>query len=310
MKGAFSRFYSNSIKPRYANLYGMELYSYDIDFHSSVLGAPYGDYSKGLFREGQYAYDADGVFVFIGSNVEFQYNPCGIAEYALVSYEKMIREGKGNESFRAQIEWLEKHCVQIDDDKIVWYYDYVDDGFFSGISQGMAMCTLLRAYQYFNDEKYLKLAWQSFNFMNTSLVDGGTRCDESPFLCWYEEHPAEKSKILNGHIYSLLGVYDLYRVTGDARVKECFDAGIQSIKDSIDKYDLGFFTRYDAVSAYPANNSYHYTHITLFKILYGITGDAFFDKYAKRFEKYQYGWYYKLRNIMYILKLTLKGKIK
>ena len=302
------RFYKYSIKPRYANLYGMELYNYDIDFHSYKLGAPYGNYSKGLFREGQYSFDENGVFVFLDKDGKYQYNPCGIAEYALVCFEKMCHgDDVSQDKYKAQIRWLVENCREVGNSGVAWYYDYVGNDFFSGISQGMAMSALLRAYQFYEEEKYLEIAQQAFVFMNTNLDEGGTRCCNDDYMCWYEEYPSEKSKILNGHIYSLFGVYDLYRVTGDGCLKKCFDSGIDDIKRNISKFDLGFFTKYDAVSPYPANNSYHYTHITLFKILYMITGDAFFDKYAKRFERYQNGWFYKLRNILYIFRLARKG---
>ena len=303
------RFYNYNIKPRYANLYGMELYNYDIDFHSSKLGVPYGDYSKGLFRKGQYSYDENGVFVFLDKDANFQYNPCGIAEYALVCFEKMLhREVCYQNKFKSQIEWLETNYSKVSEDKIVWYYKYVGDNVFSGISQGMAICALARAYQYYKDEKYLDMAWKSFHFMNTSLEDGGTRYSGDDYTCWYEEYPSEKSKILNGHIYSLLGIYDLYRVTGDVSLKKCFDLGIDDIKRNIGKFDLGFFTKYDAVSPYPANNSYHYTHITLFKILYMITEDVFFKNYADRFERNHKCVIDKLRNVFYILKLAIRAK--
>ena len=305
------RFYKYNIKPRYANLYGMELYDYDIDFHSSELGAPYGDYSKGLFREGQFSFDERGVFVFLDKDGGYQYNPCGIAEYALVCYEKIIKEGEEAISykgkFKSQILWLETHFSKINESMIVWYYDYMGENFYSGISQGMVICAFARAYQYYHDDKYLDLSWCAFRFMNLNVKEGGTRCFDAPYICWYEEYPYSESKVLNGHIYSLLGVYDLYRVTGNSELKKCFYDGVDAVKRNIDKYDLGFYTKYDVITPNPANNSYHYTHITLFRILYMITGDVFFAKYAERFAKNHRSKIDRLKNSIYILKLAIKN---
>ncbi len=58
------RFYYLNFYPRYQNLYGMELYE-ELDVEGSQLLYAYGDYSKGLFREGEYSLDEAGVFVFI-----------------------------------------------------------------------------------------------------------------------------------------------------------------------------------------------------------------------------------------------------
>lgn len=85
---------------------------------------------------------------------------------------------------------------------------------------------------------------------------------------------------------------------------------IYAVKNNIKAFDLGFFTKYDAITPTPANNSYHYTHITLFSILYRITNDTFFKKYSNKFLKYHTNIFYKTLNTIYILFLTIKNKLK
>ena len=46
---------------------------------------------------------------------------------------------------------------------------------------------------------------------------------------WYEEDNFQEH-ILNGHIYALLGVYDLYRVTKDKKYYDSFIAGLTQLK--------------------------------------------------------------------------------
>ena len=72
---------------------------------------------------------------------------------------------------------------------------------------------------------------------------------------------------------------------------------------------MGFNTKYDAISLHPANNSYHYTHITQFKILYAITNDEFFKIYANKFESYFNSFGDKIRTFILILKLDIYSKL-
>lgn len=308
-----TNFIKYNYKPRYANEFGMELYDYSIDFQTNKLLSPYGDYSKGLFRKDKFGFDVNNVFVFKNNDIDY-YNPCGIAEYALICFEKICNsktEVKQNKKkFTSQVNWLENNCTILNDNLAIWYYNYPDiKPFYSGISQGMIISVLLRAYQHFNNEKYLSLAWKAFNFLNLDIKDGGLKYTVHPYYCWFEEY-LDCPRILNGHIYSLLGIYDLYRVTKNEKVKKAFDLGIIDIKTNINDFDLGFFTKYDAITPTPANNSYHYTHITLFSILYRITNDTFFKKYSNKFLKYHTNIFYKTLNTIYILFLTIKNKLK
>ena len=99
-------------------------------------------------------------------------------------------------------------------------------------------------------------------------------------------------------------------MTSDKKVKASFYKGISAIKNNIKKFDLGFYTKYDAYSRYPANNSYHYTHITLFNILYNITKDNFFKKYANKFNKYHKQFIYKTLNLLYLLIIVIIDKFR
>jgi len=307
-------FYNKNFALRYNTRFAMELYSDNVDFFGKKLMKFYGDFSKGLYREGIFGFDENGVFVFYDNNNKSikYYNPCGIAEYALVCWANMLDDKpnylKHETAFNNQIIWLINNCEIIENDKAVWYYNYPNiKKAFSGISQGMIISALLRAYQLEDNEDYFHLAIKSYNFLNTNVDDGGVLATKQPFDWWYEEY-LDAPKILNGHIYALLGIWDLYRVTNDFNVKQSFEKGVLAIKKNINKFDLGFFTKYDAINPFPANNSYHYTHITLFKILYAITQDKFFNKYADKFLKYHIKFRYKIINFIYLLIITIFNK--
>ena len=66
---------------------------------------------------------------------------------------------------------------------------------------------------------------------------------------WYEEYPTRpESLVLNGFIYSLLGLYDLNQIAPKAVNKEAgmlFDQGMVSLKKLLLLYDTGSGTSYD-----------------------------------------------------------------
>ena len=308
------RVYKYSIIPRYTNDKGMELYNrYKIDYHSEVLGCYYGDFIKGIR-----AFDRDesGAVRWLNhrGTGETIYNPNMIAEWALITHDRYLHLKSDIDlvDFKNQINWLVNNATEVDGNKVCWYYNF-DFGkekapWGSAISQGMAICALLRAYQFFKKKEYLDLSIKSFNMLNMSYEKGGFKFSDERWKLWYEEDNFQQH-ILNGHIYALLGVYDLYRVSKDEKYYESFIAGIETIKENIDVFDMGFNTKYDATSLYPANNSYHYTHITQFKILFNITNDHFFKNYAVKFEKYFFSKTKKIKTFIYILHLALKAKI-
>ena len=68
---------------------------------------------------------------------------------------------------------------------------------------------------------------------------------------WYEEYPFEEGLfVLNGFMYSLIGLYDLSSASSapqEARdeAKELFDEGIVSLKALLPLYDNGKGSNYD-----------------------------------------------------------------
>lgn len=70
---------------------------------------------------------------------------------------------------------------------------------------------------------------------------GGVRAVFMNSLVWYEEYPTVPSSfVLNGFIYSLLGLYDLSVVDGKAsEAAKLYNDGLQSLKAMVSLYDTG-----------------------------------------------------------------------
>jgi hypothetical protein len=162
----------------------------------------------------------------------------------------------------------------------------------SAFVQSRALSVLLRGYQMTNDEKYLEMAKQALIPFTKPVSEGGV----TSFTKWgpfYEEYTSSvPTLVLNGMIFSLCGVYDFVRVCPDNNIaKKIFDDGIQTLKNILPEFDLGFWSRYNLCQAKwhpetdPATNTYQKLHITQLEMLYNLTDEEMFREYSDKFTK-------------------------
>nr|MBC8526075.1 hypothetical protein [Candidatus Cloacimonadota bacterium] len=110
---------------------------------------------------------------------------------------------------------------------------------------------------------------------------------------FYEEYTAEvPTLVLNGMIFSLCGVYDFIRVFPENKLaKKIFDDGIATLKKILPEYDLGYWSRYNLCKSDwypeidPATIGYQRLHITQLEMLYKLTNEEIFKKYAVKFRR-------------------------
>ena len=185
----------------------------------------------------------------------------------------------------------------------------IKPGWYSGMGQGHAISVLTRAYRESNDEKYLSAAVKAINLFKIPSSEGGfvARFMDTSYI-WYEEYPTNPSSfILNGFMYSLLGLYDLSDTLKDnpnyqtqkELSRKLFDDGISSLRAILAFYDTGSGSVYDlrhfTMSTAPkvARWDYHSTHINLLYTLSTLMEDenskAFFLATADRWLGYMLG---------------------
>lgn len=83
---------------------------------------------------------------------------------------------------------------------------------------------------------------------NISSSEGGVRAVFMDKYEWYEEYPTNPPTfILNGFMYSLLGLYDLKSVSVKlkAEVRRLYQSGLRSLEAMLPLYDTGAGTFYD-----------------------------------------------------------------
>jgi len=159
----------------------------------------------------------------------------------------------------------------------------------SGMAQAQAIQVLTRAYDFTKDIKYLNCAKELLNAFFVEVKDGGVTYKTVNNGWWYEEYADEgrtKSMVLNGMMFTVLGIYEYYEYTQNSDAKYLFDQGIISLKENLYRYNKNGYSYYDILE-HPAGAGYHNVYIQLLDSLYNITNEIVFQEYSNIWEKYK-----------------------
>ncbi|CAJ0599205.1 unnamed protein product [Cylicocyclus nassatus] len=179
-------------------------------------------------------------------------------------------------------------------------------GWYSAMAQGHGLSLLTRAYTATHNNSYLAAASKALHLFELKAGERGVR-NELFGHVWFEEYPTSPgSFVLNGFMYSLIGLFDLSSVSirgevadevrlGTERASILFSSGLDSLRALLPLYDTGSGSIYDLrhIGLHTAPNlarwDYHAVHVYLLKWLVQITGDKTLDETADRFIAYSWG---------------------
>jgi heparosan-N-sulfate-glucuronate 5-epimerase len=263
------------------------------------------NYTNQIFGE----FDKNGI-PLIGKGNYSIYFSITIAQYGFILHDIWIENKHLTEYYEVMLnclDWFENNKEEFNG-TFAWrcpseggHYP-MSKGWTSAMAQGEIISFYLRMYQILKDESLLETARKAYKYMKIEVKDGGVcRYDEHGDL-WLEEYPTtdRPSYVLNGFIYAVFGLFDLYRVTGDTEVKKDIDACILTLKKNIHTYDAGYWSYYDHY--YKELVMYYYqknVHVPQLEALFGLTKEPIFLKYAVKWKK-QLTWYnYTFVQIMY-----------
>lgn len=154
---------------------------------------------------------------------------------------------------------------------------------YSAMPQGQGVSALLRAWKLTGEEKYVIAAKKAYDIMITPIEKGGAAYYENDDI-YFEEYPsAVRNTVLNGWIFSLFGVYDLFLATGENNYKEAFDKSFRTLKNNLPVFDSGFWSYYNQEKAL-ASPFYHNLHISQLEALFKATGDDFVRQYIEKWK--------------------------
>ena len=170
----------------------------------------------------------------------------------------------------------------------------------SAMSQGFGIGVMLQAYSVTKNQSYLSTANLALNSYEILLKNGGIK------NIWdgqvhFEEYADPESHVLNGYIYSLVGLFYHYKLTGSRKALKLFQEGAEALSIKLKDYDAGFTTFYSSLR-YEGNYSYdsakgpfnrpdHYHELVVRQLitLYLWTTDKIFYEYAYKFYQQDLG---------------------
>ncbi|MDQ3720556.1 MAG: D-glucuronyl C5-epimerase family protein, partial [Actinomycetota bacterium] len=221
-----------------------------------VLGDYYQDFLPAidLVESGYHGgLDDEGVPLVRYRNQGTYYNAVIPAQYALAN---MIALRRGDHAradrVRVQLNWLVAEQEATGELAGCWLmnydnpkYPWLQAPWTSAMASGNAISALLRGWELFGDERYrvaADAAYAALHVARTSMV----LCQENGEELWYEEYPAEPPlRVLNGHVYALLGVVDHARVTGEPEAEARWRRAAATLLSHLDEFDLGYWSAYD-----------------------------------------------------------------
>lgn len=232
-------------------------------------------------------------------SIGLQYNPIAISQYGLGNYNLYL-ETKDVDRIARFIDvanWLVQNLEKNSKGVYVWhhYFDFeyrskLISPWYSGLAQGLGLSVLVRAYKITADRKYLECCQRAFVSMTLPLEQGGVLTEEDGYT-WIEEYMVNPpTHILNGFIWALWGVYDVYLYLDWPEGKELFDKCVLTLEKNLYRYDTGYWSLYEnSFTSLPMITStfYHKLHIVQLQILFEMTKKPIFRKYSLRWKSFE-----------------------
>lgn len=263
----------------------------------SELGRYYLDFSSKISYPGEFSEDGIPLLDFRGREaIEM---PTVVAQFALgifeLLYQKKYNDDALKHQFIKQAEWFDRNKTEFKNGQ-GWYLNVsypqhgVNSPFLSAMAQGEAISVLTRAYMLTGNQQFEQLAIEALSPFEYNVEDGGV-VDYFNSIPIYEEGPTPigVTGALNGFIFSLFGLYDLYLLNKNDKALKLFLKGIDSLIKLLPFFDIKHWTRYylfNYPKKYYSSYTYHILVAEQLKAIYHITGENIFLEYSDRWFDY------------------------
>lgn len=227
-----------------------DVYKISSDLHSQKLGEYYFLFEEDPAKLNRLitGFDENGIPVnspYIDvKNAENHYYPISIGQYGLAVFNTFILTNSDEKKahFIRIADWFMDNKTTDAELGTYWFTDIpkpeykIKEPWKSAFTQSRGISVLLRAWQQTGNEEYLETAKSALIPFTFDIKAAGVSAF-TKFGKFYEEYVAsEPTMVLDGHIFSLLGLYDFYRAVkpdiderGNKLAKELFDEGLNSL---------------------------------------------------------------------------------
>ena len=188
--------------------------------------------------------DPDGIPMHSYASVGRQYTPSRVMAWGLTHWNRRTSAGHASESAVLQAaEWLSGFS----DGRFLYCFDWGKNKspWISCLAQGMGISLLLRAATLRPDDGFQQLARRAMDPMLVGVDRLGVlgQIDGGAFL---EEYPGDTgSHVLNGCLYSMIGLIDLLRYDDSQPVHDLLDSVGSTLERTIDRWDMRGWSSYD-----------------------------------------------------------------
>lgn len=228
------------------------------------------------------------------------YYPISIGQYALAVFNSYADSEMPSKKahFMRIVKWFMNNKTEDEKCGIYWLTDIskpeykINEPWKSAFTQSRAISVLLRAWQVTENNEFLETAEKALIPFTLDITEGGVSAFTDKGKIFEEYVAAEPTMVLDGHIFSLLGLYDFYRATKNHQAKVLFDEGIESLIDWLPEYDMGYWLKFNMckMEHYPETDPCTIGYLRLvtlqMKLLYKITQRDDFVTFYEKFKSY------------------------
>ncbi len=247
--------------------------------------------------------DAHGIPMLRGPHCGWFYHPITVCQVALGDYDTWLAAGADRDwaAFESASRWL----VAAEDSGGGWVTfrslarsdgstapigvprEWVDAaGPYSGMTQGQAISVLARAYCATGEKDFLSAAQKAFQLLTKSVSRGGVSCWHGSDVSIEELPTSPRNTILNGWVFGLFGVRDLWLATKAEAASRFLQANIRSLASRLPEFDTGWWSCYDE-SGHIAKPFYHALHVAQLSALSKVDGSRAIQATAERWDTAQ-----------------------
>lgn len=212
------------------------------------------------------------------------YNATSIAQNAMHSWETWLHAGSETalDEFLRHARWLRDGM----DERGRYVYGWpmpersLEPPWYSAMAQGLAISVLTRAWAHTLDDSYLEAAQRALAPFSVDVADGGVVTDGGR---WLEEYP-DGTRVLNGAIFGLFGLWDLAR-TGNGEARTMFDMAAGYLAEHLPDYESHGAILYEQLEGRFSHPVYYRLQNKQIHALWVITGDRRFREVHRRWTR-------------------------
>jgi D-glucuronyl C5-epimerase C-terminus len=189
---------------------------------------------------------------FPGSELVWQYFPGqGLQLHPLANFGKLNAYAKGSKRNNARNTLLLDELLSVAVPRgggLAWEYYFTFDGgappWVSGLAQGTGLQAIARSGQKLGREEELLPTIQQGLELFEQKPPTGVRVQTEDGIHYAQYSFWPSLRIINGFIQSLVGLYDVAQITGDARAAQLFADGDATARKEIGTFDTGAWSYY------------------------------------------------------------------